>query len=138
MDEKLTLLSKVPLFAGLGRKDLAEVGRLCDEVDLPSGRELMREGRRASEFFVIVDGHVRVDRGGSPVARLGPGDFLGEIALIDHGPRAATATCETECRLLVLGHREFESLLDRYPSIQLSVLKALAQRVRALEPDAAH
>lgn len=138
MDGKIELLRQVPLFAGLGRRELEEVARLVDEVDLPAGRELTRQGRRGDEFFVIVSGSVRVDRDGREVAVLREGEFLGEIALVDNGPRTATATTVEAGRVLVLGHREFHSLLDRFPSIQLAVLNALARRIRMLDPDAAN
>jgi CRP/FNR family cyclic AMP-dependent transcriptional regulator len=138
MDDKVTLLGKVPLLAGLSRKELVEVGRLCDEVDMAAGRVLMRQGETGQEFFLIVDGRVRIERDGLPIRSLGPGDFLGEIALVDHGRRTATATSETPCRLLVVGHREFNTLLDEFPAIQRVVLTTLAQRVRALDPNAAH
>jgi CRP-like cAMP-binding protein len=135
MDQKLEMLRTVPLFAGLGARELEEVGRLTDEVDLPAGRELTHEGRSANEFFVIIDGSVRIDRGGETVRHLRDGDFLGEIALVDGGPRTATATTEGPGRYLVIGHREFHSLLERFPSMQTTVLKALAQRVRNLDPE---
>jgi CRP/FNR family transcriptional regulator, cyclic AMP receptor protein len=137
-DEKLDLLKRVPLLAGLGRKEIEEVGRLAEEIDLPAGHVLMREGASGSEFWVIVEGSVSIDRGGTTIRSLGAGDFLGEIALVDNGPRTATATTETPAKLLVLGHREFHSLMDRFPTIQTSVLQALAHRVRNLEPGAAH
>ena len=136
MDQKLQLLRQVPLFAGLGGREIQEIGRLVDEIDLPAGKELTREGRTAEEFFVILDGSVRIDRGGAQIRKLGTGDFLGEIALVDGGPRTATATAETPVRVLVIAHREFHSLMDRFPSIQASVLRALAERVRQMEPDA--
>jgi CRP-like cAMP-binding protein len=138
MDQKLELLRRVPLFADLSGRELEEIGRLADEVDLPAGRELTHEGQSGGEFFVIVDGTVRIERGGRHVSDLGPGDFLGEIALIDGGPRTATAITQGPARLLVLAHREFDSLLDRFPTIQATILKALAFRVRRLEPDAPH
>jgi CRP/FNR family cyclic AMP-dependent transcriptional regulator len=138
MDQKQQLLQRVPLFAELGGRELEEIGRLADEVDVPAGRVLMRQGESAAEFFVIVSGEVRIDRDGQPVRTLGDGDFFGEIALVDGGPRTATATTERPCRLLVLAHREFHSLLDRFPSIQLAVLRCLADRVRRAEPDAGH
>jgi CRP/FNR family cyclic AMP-dependent transcriptional regulator len=109
-----------------------------DEVSLPAGRVLMREGRLGDEFFVIVEGKVRIERGGRRVDLEGPGDFLGEIALVDHRPRTATAICVTPCRLLVLGHREFHTLMAQSPAISNAVLKALADRLRNLEPQAAH
>jgi CRP-like cAMP-binding protein len=137
-DEKLELLKRVPLFAGLGRKEIEEVGRLAEEIDVPAGRALMREGQTGQEFFVIVRGSVVVERGGRTIRTLGPGDFLGEIALVDDGPRTATATTESDAALLVVAHREFHSLMDQFPSVRECVLQALATRVRQLEPDAAH
>jgi CRP-like cAMP-binding protein len=104
-------------------------------VDLPDGRELTHEGRTANEFFIIVNGTVRIDRGGATIRRLRDGDFLGEIALVDGGPRTATTTTEGPGRYLVVGHREFHSLLEGFPSIQLAVLQAMAQRVRNLDPE---
>jgi CRP/FNR family transcriptional regulator, cyclic AMP receptor protein len=138
MDRKLELLRQVPLFSDLNSRDLSELGALVDEVDVPSGKVLCQEGRPGDEFFVIVDGAVRVEREGRELAQLGPGQFLGEVALIDEGPRTATATTTTNGRLLVIGHREFHSLMDRYPSIETCVLRSLAKRVRQLDPDSAY
>jgi CRP/FNR family cyclic AMP-dependent transcriptional regulator len=138
IDEKLELLKRSPVLAGLTRKDLEEVERLADEVDVPAGRVLMREGSIGSEFFVIVDGQVVIDRGGRTVRTMGPGEFFGDIALITERPRAASVTALTDCRLLVLGHREFHSLLDEFPSIRMTILESIALRLRDLEPDSAH
>jgi CRP/FNR family transcriptional regulator, cyclic AMP receptor protein len=137
-DEKLELLKRTPLLAGLGRKDLEEVGRLADEVDLKVDHVLMREGDVGREFFVIVEGQVRIDKGGRSIRTMGPGEFVGDIALVTERPRTATATTATPCRLLVLGHREFHQLMDQYPSIRLSVLESMAMRLRDLEPDVVH
>jgi CRP-like cAMP-binding protein len=133
MDQKLELLSKVPLLAGLDRRGLEEVGRLADEVDLPAGRVAARQGASADEFFVIVDGTVSIERDGEHLSDLGPGDFFGELALLGKVPRTATATCTTPCRLLVIGHREFHTLLSDFPTIQGAVLEAVAQRIARLE-----
>jgi CRP-like cAMP-binding protein len=137
-DQKLQLLRAVPLFSNCSKASLGQIARLVDEVSLPAGRVLMREGRLGDEFFVIVEGKVRIERGGRRVDIEGPGDFLGEIALVDHRPRTATAICDTPCRLLVLGHREFHTLMAQSPAISNAVLKALAERLRNLEPQAAH
>jgi CRP-like cAMP-binding protein len=137
-DQKLDLLKRVPLLAGLGRRELEEVGRLAEEVDIKAGKVLMREGESGSEFFVLVSGSVGIDRGGTRVLTMGSGDFFGEIALIDEGPRTATATTESDSKLLVLGHREFHTLMERFPAIRTSVLEALAKRVRRLDPEAAN
>ena len=137
-DEKLELLRRSPFLAGLGRKDLEEVGKLADEVDVPAGRVLMREGDLGHEFYVIIDGTVDVERGGERLRTMGPGEFFGDIALITERPRAATVTVATDARLLVVGHREFHELLDRFPSIRIGVLESVALRLRDLEPDHVH
>jgi CRP-like cAMP-binding protein len=137
-DQKLELLKRTPLLAGLGRKELEAVGMLLDEVDVPAGRVLMREGESGREFFVLVDGTVGIDRGGTRVRTLQPGDFFGEIALLADGPRTATATTDKAATLLVLGQREFHSLMDQFPAIRTCVLEALAKRIRNLEPEQAH
>lgn len=136
MNDKARMLSKVPLFARLNSRALGHVERLVDEIDVPAGKVLTREGLSGREFFVILEGTVSVDRSGQTVATLGPGDFLGEIALIDGGPRTATATAVTACRLLVLAHREFDSLLAGHVEVRAAVLEALALRVRNLDPSA--
>ena len=135
MDQKLELLKQVPLFARLGSHELEEVGRLATEVDVEAGRPLMTEGESGREFFVVIDGAVAVERAGASLRTLGPGDFLGEIALLDGGPRSATATTTAPSRLLVLGRREFQSLVAEFPPIRNAVLEALAERVRHLAPD---
>jgi CRP-like cAMP-binding protein len=136
-DKKLELLATVPLFAHLRGRELERVGQLAEEIDVPVGKVLIRQGAIGDEFFVIVDGRVRVERDGKVLKTRGPGEFVGEIALIDERPRTATVTTETPCRLLVLGHREFHTLLAEHPDLQLPVLKALAERVRQLEPERA-
>ena len=137
-DQKLELLKRVPLLEGLGRKEIEEVGRLAEEIDVPAGQALMREGETGREFYVLVDGTVAIDRGGTRIRTLEAGDFFGEIALLAEGPRTATATTVGPSTVLVLGHREFHSLMDQFPAIRTCVLEALAKRIRALEPESAH
>lgn len=138
MDKKSEMLRRVPLFSRMNGRGLEEVGRLTDEIELPAGRELMREGDPGREFFLILDGEVRVERAGRTLSTLGSGDFVGEIALLDGGPRSATVVAASPVRLLVLGRREFHTLVDDFPEVRTSVLEALAQRVRRLEPDSPH
>lgn len=135
-DPKLALLRGVPLFAGCSHKSLQRIAALADEVELPAGRVLTEEGGSGNEFFVIVEGTVRIEQDGREIRTAGPGDFLGEISLIDHRPRTATATTETPARLLVLGHREFHTLLADSPTIAVEVLRAMAERLRTLAPEA--
>lgn len=138
MDQKLALLGKVPLLAGLGRKDLEQVGRLCEEIDVAAGKTVARQGDRATEFFVIVDGQVSIERDGEHLRDMGPGDFFGELAMLANIPRTATVTTTTAARLLVLGSREFNALIHDYPAIQHAVMHAVAQRVASLEPHHPH
>src|SRR6266705_2894132 len=112
MDEKLELLERVPLFAGIDREGLEEIARITDEIDVPAERALTHEGRHEGYFFIIVSGTVRIDRGGHTINTIGDGDFLGEIALLDGGPRTATATTVSPCQLIVMTHQRFEQLLD--------------------------
>jgi CRP-like cAMP-binding protein len=136
MDDKARLLAGVPLFSRLDARALAHVETLVDTVEVAAGTVLMTEGRIGQEFFVVLEGTIVVTRNGSPLATLGPGDYLGEIALLDDGPRTATATAETPARLLVLAHREFHSLIDEYPDVRGAVLQSLGERVRNLDAQA--
>jgi len=137
-DEKLELLKTVPLFATCDKREIERLGMLAEEVDLPAGRVLFRQGDTAQEMFIVVSGQVRIERDGAVLANSGPGDFFGEIALVAGGPRTATATCVTSCRLLVLGRRDFHSLMDEFPGLKMRVLETLAKRVRALDTAAVH
>lgn len=137
MDQQLELLQRVPLFAGAGEAELAEIARIAEEMDAPEGTELTHEGRHEGYFFVIVSGTVRVERGGRTVNTLRDGDFLGEIALLDGGPRTATATTESPSDLLVMTHRRFAELLDTSPSVRAVVLAEVGRRLRRLDAEAA-
>ena len=95
MAQKQELLERVPLFAGVSAAGIEELGGIADEIDVRAGTVLTHEGYREGFFFVIVSGTVRIERGGVTINTLGPGEFLGEIALLDGGPRTATATAET-------------------------------------------
>lgn len=135
-DAKIAMLGRVPLFASCPSKSMELIGQLSDEVDVPDGYVLMRQGDLGQEFFMIIDGHVRIERNGETVATLHRGDFLGEIALLAEDRRTATATTEGPARLLVIGRGAFKSLLDVSPDIRAAVMSALVARIRRLEPDA--
>jgi CRP-like cAMP-binding protein len=128
-DAKVDLIRNVPLFAQCSRKELAEVASIADEIDLPAGRDLIREGERGREFFVLLDGTVDVRKDGRRIRELGAGDFFGEIALVSDAPRTATVTTTSPARALVVTDRSFRALLRHSPSIQLKVLQALADRI---------
>ena len=133
---KHELLRRVPLFAECRGEPLDLIGRLADEVDVPDNYTLMRQGSLAQEFFLIVNGRVRIERDGQTLNTLGPGDFLGEIALLSEGRRTATAVTEGPAKLLVITHRGFHSLLDSSAGIRTAILKGLADRLQSLEPNA--
>jgi CRP-like cAMP-binding protein len=137
-DEKLDLLHSVPLFAGFDRRHLERLGMLTEEVDVPAGKVLVRQGDHGDDLMVIVSGSVGVERNGDRINHLGPGDFFGEIALIVRGPRTATVTAEAPTRLLVVNHRDFHALMEEFPEVASQVLLTLAHRIRALEPNAVH
>lgn len=137
-DEKIDLLRTVPLFAGLDDRELERVSTLADIVDLPADRSLMTQGQHGWEMFILVSGSARIERDGESLGERGPGEVLGEIALLDGGPRTATVTLSQPSRLLVVARREFQALMDEFPDIRLSVLEAVAGRLRSLDPDGIH
>jgi CRP/FNR family transcriptional regulator, cyclic AMP receptor protein len=128
---KVELLKGVPLFARCSKKELAEIAMIADEIDLPEGKQLTKEGGRGREFFVLLDGSADVRRNKRKVKTLGPGDFLGEIALVTKTPRTATVTTSSPVRALVVSEQNFRRLLERSPDVQIKVLEALAERVAA-------
>jgi CRP/FNR family cyclic AMP-dependent transcriptional regulator len=137
-DPKLELLAGVPLFEQLGKRELQRVGALADVVDLPAGRTLMREGETGTEAMVIVEGIVSVEQGGTVIAERGPGEVIGEMALISHQPRSATVCLKTDAQLLVIGRREFEALMRELPSVYSQVMECLALRLIASESGSGH
>jgi len=128
-DAKIELLRHVPLFAGLSKRELEQLGRIADELDLPAGQVLIKEGARGLEFFVLAEGAVSVAQKGRRVRTLSTGDFFGEIALVTDVPRTSTVTTESAVRVLVLTKRDFQRVLRDHPSIQAKVLEALAARL---------
>jgi CRP/FNR family cyclic AMP-dependent transcriptional regulator len=128
-DAKVDLISRAPLFENCSKRELREISSIADEIDLPEGKVLMREGESGREFVVLLDGSVDVTRKGRKLATRGAGDFLGEIALVSNVPRTATVTTASPVRALVVTDRAFRELMRQVPSIQLKVLEALADRV---------
>jgi len=127
---KVELLGRVPLFAGCTKKELGEIALIADELDLREGATLIVEGSRGTEFFVLIDGTVRVTRRGRKLNDLGPGSHFGEIALISNVPRTATVVATSPVRVLVITDRAFDRLMRRVPSIAINVLATLAERVK--------
>jgi CRP-like cAMP-binding protein len=132
-DKKVESLRRAPLFEGLSKKDLIQLARLTEDLEIPAGTVLTKEGETGHEFFVIVDGEAVVKRKGRRVATLGPGDFFGEIALVEHVPRRATVTTKTALRCFLLTQQSFLRVLDDQAGVERKVLRALARRVLALD-----
>ena len=136
-DTKVQALKGAPLFESLSRKDLTQLARVSEDLEVEPGKVLCREGEIGHEFFVIVEGEIKVTRKGRRLALRGGGDFVGEIALLDDVPRTATVTTETPVRLFVLTRKDFRHLLDENPGVERKVLGALARRLAELANDPA-
>jgi CRP-like cAMP-binding protein len=128
-DAKIELIRKVPLFSQLKKKDLRDVAQIADEIDLPSGKAMAKEGDRGREFFVLLEGEATVTRGSNRLNTMKKGDFFGEIALVTKMPRTATVTATSEVTVLVITERDFSALLKRSPEIGRGVAHALAERI---------
>lgn len=134
-DTKVQALKRAPLFEDLSRKELVQLARVCDDLEVQPGKVLCKEGQMGREFFVIVEGKVAVSREGRHLATLNGGDFLGEIAVVTEMPRTATATADTHVRMFVLSGRDFRVVLDENPTVERKVLRALARRLAEASSD---
>ena len=132
-DEKVERLRHVPLFAACTDSELALIARNVDEHRLEAGEVLTRQGEVGREFFVIVRGTAEVRIDDAPVTRLGPGDFVGELALLDRRCRTATVVAETPLVVVVSGPTEFAELLAKAPNMTRKLLAGLAGRLRAAD-----
>ena len=131
------LLGGVPLFAGLSQRDLKRIGALAEEVWFPPGDHVIDEGKPALAFYVILDGTARVARGAAKrvLGHLGPGDYFGELSLIDGSVRSASVIAETTLDVIRLKRTAFRQVLRREPDVALRIMSGMAARVRALEHD---
>jgi CRP/FNR family transcriptional regulator, cyclic AMP receptor protein len=126
-------LARIPLFEGLSKKQLSQVSSLMTPLDLKAGEVLARQGEIGREFFILLEGQVEVARDGEIIAVRGPGDFIGEIALLDNRPRTATVTATTDVVVEVLNRGEFASLLAEAPELSAQVMATMARRLAALD-----
>lgn len=129
-DAKTAQLKAVPLFAHCTAKQLAFIATQVEDMEFPAGKVLCREGQSGGDFFILVSGAADVTRGSKKITKMRPGDFFGEIALVDGGSRTATVTTTAASRCLVLGPRQFQNVLHQDTDIAHSVMKALTLRVR--------
>jgi protein phosphatase len=130
-DTKAEALGRCPFFSGLSRGELLELAKVTEDMEVEAGKALTRQGQSGSEFFVIVEGRVSVAKDEQEVRTLGPGEFFGEIALLEDTPRTATVTAATPLRFFVLTRQAFRSMLAHQPQIEEKVMTALQERVRA-------
>jgi CRP-like cAMP-binding protein len=135
---RIELLGACPLFGGMAGDDLAAIADRALEVDFPADHVIARQGEIGTGFFVIVEGAVRVVRDGEELAHLGPGDFFGELSVIDGLPRIAQVVTTTDTRCLALASWEFERLILDHPTIGLAILRGLSARLRSRTEQTQH
>jgi CRP-like cAMP-binding protein len=131
-----TYLSQVPMFASCTSAQIDEIIDLADPRTVNPDTVLVREGETGDEFFVLGSGEAAVSRGGTEVARIGPGEFFGELALFDDAPRNATVTSTTGTTLVAIGRTQFQKLLGDLPGFREAVLKGMAHRLHQLDAKA--
>jgi len=131
--DKADILKSVPLFSGLSKKHLDLISQRFDEAHLAAGTVLTQEGEIGLEFVFILEGQVRVEKGQNAIGTLSSGQFFGEIALLDQGPRTATIVADTDVILLVLHVQYFNELLEKIPEMSHQILKALCGYLRRAE-----
>lgn len=130
--DKVELIRNVPLFQSLSNKDLDLIAKHADEISEPEGKVLCKQGENARELIILVEGKARVERSGHTIDHMGPGEFIGEMGLIDGQPRSATVTLESPGTLLVIEARSFWTLLESVPGLSRKLLAALTDRIRHL------
>ncbi len=134
-DTKVEALRRATLFEGLSGKQLAQLARVSEDLEVPAGKVLCKEGELGHEFFVIIDGEVEVTKNGKRLATRAGGEFFGEIALLEQTRRMATVTAQTPLRFFVLTRRDFRQLLRDNPGVELKVLQAVARRLIQVSGD---
>lgn len=127
------ILRQVPLFAGLSDRHLRRVAKLVTIARFNANVDVVREGGHGHAFYIILDGRARVGRPSGPARTLGPGEYFGEMALLDRQPRSATVTTETGTTALRISATPFRKLLRSEPTIAIALLETLSTRVRELE-----
>jgi CRP-like cAMP-binding protein len=130
---QLDHLKTIPLFSYCSRKELRTLGARSIGVRVPAGQTLIQQGDRGGEFFVVLAGQAQVSRDGAVVDTVGPGDFFGELAVLDHAPRNATVTATDPMEVLVFSRSDFETVLFDAPLMTRRLLTGLARRLRGLD-----
>jgi CRP-like cAMP-binding protein len=122
-------LEAIPLFADLSKKELEKIARWADEVDVPAGYHLLDQDRFPHEFFVIEEGTVAVTKDGTHITDLGPGDFFGEIAILEHERRTASVVATTPVTAIVMLARDFEAMDAEMPEVAARIQAAIRERM---------
>jgi len=128
--DKVDLLKTVSLFSSLSKRELDELAKRTDEVTVPAATDLARQGAAGTQLFVVLDGAVAVRRNNRRVATLGKGEFVGEMSLLDGGPRSATLHTTTETTVLVMSRHDFSEVLGQMPSVARKILAGMSGRLR--------
>ncbi len=131
--EHISRLGDLELFSGCSKKDLQNIAKSSDEVDVNAGTTIVEQGDMGTEAYVVLSGEATVRRNGRKIATLSAGDAIGELSLLDRGPRTAYVEAATDMRLLKIDAKAFTKLLKETPSLSGKLLAALAGRVRELD-----
>ncbi len=129
--QKSALLRKVDLFSGVGPTALGEIANLMTEIEFAPERYIVRQGQVGTGFYLIATGRARVVRGSAVIARLGPGDFFGELSVLDQSPRMAHVVTEEPTVCLALASWDLSLLLEKNPKVTLALLRVVASRLRS-------
>jgi len=132
-DDRIDRLEEVNLLAGCSRRQLRAIAKISEVIEVPAGTVLARLGQPGEEFFLILDGSAHVEVSPRKRSRLGPGQYFGEMSLLDGGPRSASVVAETPLRLLVIKRRNFSTLLREAPELAQNLMTTLSRRVRHAE-----
>ena len=128
--DKAAALARVPLFEGISEESMTRLTEVAGEVEFPAGHYIVRQGQLGSGLYVVLEGSIRVVRGSTEIARLGPGEFIGELSVIDQLPRMASAEAVEDTRCLAVASWDLLKLLETDPALALNLIRGLASRLR--------
>jgi len=138
LDRRSELLAGCPLFVGIDGAELQHLAQRATQVEFPAGHVIARQGEIGTGFFVVIEGRVRVVRDGQLLATLGPGEFFGELSVLDRMPRTAMVSAEVPTICLALASWDFDAALLEQPKLALEILRVVAQRLRTVTDSARH
>ena len=137
-DRRTDLLAGCPLFKGIDRAGLVGLADLATAIDFPADHVIARQGEIGTGFFVVIDGSVRVVRDGALISHLGPGEFFGELSVLDRMPRNASVIADSPTRCLAIASWDFEKVMLEQPALMLSILRGVATRLREATESSRH